>query len=178
MDREKSLPTSESLGVEGMLGLLGLAILLIAAVVWSARGPRAEKTDFAFTYMGATILHREEAARLYDRDFQVQTRESLFVDPNPLLYQHPPFEALLLSPLARYPFRTAYLIWGVLNVVAWVLTVLALRPCCHWPRQDLAYICLWPLFAPLGVSLFQGQSSLLVLAFVAGGFLLLRKDRD
>jgi len=178
MHSERPLPTSASLGVEGMLGLLGLAILLIAAVVWSARGPRAEKTDFAFTYLGATILHQGQATRLYDRDFQVRTRELLFVDPNPLLYQHPPFEALLLSPLARYSFRTAYLIWGLLNVIAWVLTVLALRPYCHWPQQDLAYIWLWPLFAPLGVSLFQGQSSLLVLGFITAGFLLLKKARE
>jgi hypothetical protein len=174
---EKPLP-SRSLGVEGMLGMLGLSILLVAAVIWTATGPRAEKTDFAFTYMGATILHRGQADRLYDRDFQVQTRESLFVDPNPLLYQHPPFEAFLLSPLAKYPFRTVYLIWGLIGVVAWVLTLFALRPYCQWPQQDLAYICLWPLFAPLGVSLFQGQSSLLVLAFVSAGFVLLQKAKN
>src|SRR5690349_16247460 len=106
MHSENPLPRHRNLGAEGIFGLLGLSILLAAAVVWTARGPRAEKTDFAFTYMGATIFHRGEAQRLYERDFQVQTRESLFVDPNPLLYQHPPFEAFLLSPLAKYPFRT------------------------------------------------------------------------
>jgi len=167
-----------SLGVEGMLALFGLSILLVTAVVWTAQGPRADKTDFAFTYMGATILHSGQADRLYDRAFQVQTRESLFLHPNPLLYQHPPFEALLLSPLAKYPFRTAYMTWGLLSVAAWVLTLLALRPYCQWPQQDLAYICLWPLFAPLGVSLFQGQSSLVVLAFIAAGFVLLKKSKE
>ena len=172
------MPKSTNLGVEGMFGLVGLTILLVAAVVWTARGPRTEKTDFAFTYMGATILHSGQAERLYDRDFQVQTRDALFVDPNPLLYQHPPFEAFLLSPLAAYSFRTVYLIWGLIGVVAWVLTLFALRPYCHWPQQDLAYICLWPLFAPLGVSLFQGQSSLLVLAFIAAGFVLLKKGKE
>lgn len=178
MRSKQPLPSNSNLGVEGLLGLLGLSILLIAAVLWTAHGPRAEKTDFAFTYIGATILHRGQAARLYDRDFQVQTRESLFVDPNPLLYQHPPFEAYLLSPLAKYPFRTVYLIWGMLGVAAWVLTLLALRPYCQWPKQDLAYVCLWLLFAPLGISLFQGQSSLLVLAFLAAGFVLLRKAHE
>jgi hypothetical protein len=102
----------------------------------------------------------------------------MFVNPNPLLYQHPPFEALLLSPLAKYPFRTAYLIWGLLSVAAWLLTLFALRPYCQWPQQDLAYICLWTLFAPLGVALFQGQSSLLVTAFIAAGFLILKNRKE
>src|SRR5579862_8045478 len=96
------------LGPEGKLGLLALAVLLVGGIVWSARGPRTEKTDFSLTYVGATIVEQGESAHLYDRSYQIKLRDSLFADPNPLLFEHPPFEALLLSPLARLSYRNAY----------------------------------------------------------------------
>src|ERR1700746_2883613 len=97
---------------DSTLALLGAAILLVSAVVWSAQSPRLEKTDFSLTYVGATIVHAGLGQRLYDVELQKHTRDSLFQHPNPLFFEHPPFEALLLSPLAALPFRTAYLVWG------------------------------------------------------------------
>ena len=38
----------------------------------------------------------------------------------PLIYEHPPFEALLMAPLGALPYKTAYLIWGLVNVVIWL----------------------------------------------------------
>lgn len=169
---------SSRLGVEGKLGLVILAILLLAEVLWSARGPNTEKTDFSLTYVGATILERGQAAQLYDRNTQIQVRDSLFADPNPLLFEHPPFEALLLSPLAKLPYRNAYLLWGVLNTAILLLLVVTLRPYCPWPTQDLVYVCLWPLFAPLGVALFQGQPSIIALAGYSAAYIQLKNQKD
>ena len=167
-----------NLGVEGNLGVLILAILLVGEIFWSARGPNAEKADFSLTYVGATILQRGQSAHLYEPSFQIKVRNSLFEDPNPLLFEHPPVEALLLSPLARLPYRTAYLLWGLLNVAVLLFLVIRLRAYLRWPTQDLGYVFLWPLFAPLGVALFQGQPSIIALAGFASGFVQLRKKRD
>jgi hypothetical protein len=53
-----------------------------------------------------------------------------------------------------------------------------MRPQLPVPLEDLAYVALWLLFAPLGVALFQGQSSVILLALYAAAFFLLRQDRE
>jgi Glycosyltransferase family 87 len=163
---------------EGTLGLLGVAILLAAVVIWSARGPNIEKTDFVLTYVGAHIVHQGLGARLYDINFQKQVRDSLFQHPNPLFYEHPPFEALLLSPLAALPFRMAYMLWGLFNVVVWLTLIFFMRPSFARPKEDLGYLALWVLFAPLAVGLYQGQSSLILLALYAIAFVKLRQEKE
>jgi hypothetical protein len=163
---------------EGTLGLLGVAILLAAVVVWSARGPNVEKTDFVLTYVGAHIVHQGLGARLYDINFQKQVRDSLFEDPNPLFYEHPPFEALLLSPLAALPFRMAYMLWGFFNVVVWLTLIFFMRPYLPRPKEHLGYLALWVLFAPLAVALYQGQSSLILLALYAMAFVKLQQEKE
>src|SRR5690242_588989 len=57
---------------DSTLGLVALAILLVAAVLWSANSPNAERTDFALTYVGAHIVHSGTGNRLYDTGLQVQ----------------------------------------------------------------------------------------------------------
>jgi len=160
------------------LGLLACAIMLIGAVLWSARGSHPEKTDFSVTYVGAYMVHKGLAARLYDLSLQSQIRDSLFQHPNPLVFEHPPFEALLLSPLAAFPYRTAYMIWGFVNVIVWLLLMIALRPHLPWPHDELAYFAAWLLFAPLGETVFQGQSSLLVLALFSVALVQLKRSRE
>jgi hypothetical protein len=162
---------------EATLGLFAAAVLLTGAVFWSAHSPNVEKTDFSLTYVGARIVHQDGGARLYDLSFQKQVRDSLFEHPNPLFYEHPPFEALFLAPLSIFPFRTAYMLWGLLNAAVWLTVMFFLRSFLPWPRENLGYICLWFLFAPLGVALFQGQSSILILACYAMAFIKLQQDR-
>src|SRR6266852_5861303 len=162
---------------DSTFGLLGSTILLFGAVLWCARSPGVEKTDFSLTYVGARIVHLGLGRHLYDLDLQEQVRDSLFQHPNPLFFEHPPFEALLLSPLAALPFRMAYMLWGFLNATVWLLLIFFMRPHLPAPWEDLAYVALWLLFAPLGVALYQGQSSLILLALYAAAFVLLRHNR-
>ena len=163
---------------DSTLALLAATILLVSAAIWCAHGPNAEKTDFSLTYVGARIIYQGLGHNLYDLTLQKQTRDSLFEHPNPLFFEHPPFEALLFSPLAVFSFRTAYLIWGLFNAVVWLFLIYFLRPHLPWPAEDLGYVSLWLLFAPLGVALYQGQSSLVLLALYAISFVCLKHRRE
>ena len=163
---------------DSTLGLLGTAILLVGAVLWSANGPHVEKTDFSLTYVGAYIVHSGQGGRLYDPELQKRIRDSLFAHPNPLFFEHPPFEAIVLSALAGFRFATVYVIWGFFNVAGWLATMFFLRRHLPWPREDLGYMALWLLFAPLLDGLYQGQSSLLLLALYALTFVQLKHQRE
>jgi Glycosyltransferase family 87 len=162
---------------ETLFTYLGAAVLVFAAVLWTANGPRLEKVDFSVTYLGARIVHEGRGAQLYDLDQQIKLRSSLYRDPNPLIYEHPPFEALLLSPLAGLPYKTAYLIWGFLNALIWLALPFLLRPFAPLPKQWTAYLALWLIFAPLGVALFQGQSSLILLLCYTLSYIFWRRDQ-
>jgi len=151
---------------------------LVGAVLWSAHGPNVEKSDFSLTYVATQIVHQGLGARLYDTSLQKEIQDSLFAHPNPLFFEHPPFEALLLSPLAAFPFRTAYMIWGLLNAAVWLSSIWLLRPYLPTPREDLGYLALWLLFAPLGVAMYQGQPSILLLAIYALTFTNLKRESE
>jgi len=157
---------------------LSVAVLLLGAVLWAATGPLTEKTDFVLTYLGAYMVHQGEGPKLYDVREQERVRNSLFKHPNPLIYEHPPFEALLFAPLAGLPFRWAYLIWGIVNAVIWLVLPYVLRPHAPVPKDVFGYFALWLLFAPLGVALFQGQTSLVLLLVYTATFLSLKRGHD
>ena len=158
--------------------LIATAILIFGAAVWCAHQPNVEKTDFSLTYVGARIVHQGQGHRLYDISLQKQSRDSIFQKPSPLLFEHPPFEALVFSPLANFSFRTAFLIWGIFNVTLWVLLMYSLRSYLPWPQEDLGYLVLWLIFAPLGVALYQGQSSIALLAVYAITYICLKHQHE
>lgn len=174
---DNSLPRLGTAFNDGMLALIAFAILLVGFAAWAARGPNAEKTDFALTYVGAHIVHEGDGRHLYDIGLQVRLRHSMFHDPSPLYFEHPPFEALALAPLAALPFRTVYLLWGLLNVAVLLGVVVGLRASLHWPSEDIGYLFLWMIFCPVLVAIYQGQSSIIVLGAYAAAFVLLKANK-
>ena len=169
--------TPETSWLETAVVTFAAAVLLFGAVLWTARGPRAEKIDFSVTYVGAWMVRHGQASNLYNLAEQMKVRNALFADPNPLVFEHPPFEALLLAPLAALPYRTAYLLWGLVNALIWLAIPFLLRPYAPVPKEPLGYFSLWFLFAPLGVALFQGQTSIALLLLYALTFISLKNHR-
>ena len=177
---EQAVPASKTrIGFnESTLALFGAAVLLIGAVLWADRGSLTEKTDFSVTYLGARMVHAGQGAKLYDLREQERMRTFLFEHPNPLIYEHPPFEALLFAPLSSLPYRTAYLIWGLGNALIWLVLPYMVRPYAPAPKDALGYLALWFLFAPLGVALFQGQTSLLLLLLYTLSFIQFKRGSE
>ena len=173
-----SVPISKPLNLERVAAVLGMAVILLGVLFWVDRPVTVEQTDFSVTYLGARMIYLGLGAKLYDLGEQHKLKASLLPHGEPLIYEHPPFEALLLAPLATLPYRTAYMLWGVMNAAIWLSLPWLLRRYAPVPREDLAYIALWILFAPLGITLFQGQSSLLMLLLYSLAFVAVQRGRD
>lgn len=163
---------------ETAIVLVAAAVLLVGAVLWAAQEPRIEKTDFTAMYLGARMVDDGLGAKLYDLSEQVKLRRSLFTHAEPLTFDHPPFEALFLAPLGGLRYIPAYLVWAFANALIWLLLPWILRPYLSVPRDSIAYFGLWLLFAPLGVTLYQGQSSLFLLMVFAFVYITLRRGQD
>lgn len=173
-----TLPEKKGLAFESHVVLLASAILLVSAVLWADRPPTVERTDFSVTYIGSRMVYLGLGPKLYDLGEQGKLKKVLLPDAEPLIFEHPPFEALLLAPLGALPYKTAYLIWGLINTAVWLMLPYLLRPYATTPRDDLGYLVLWLIFAPLGVALFQGQSSLIILLLYSLSFIELKAGRD
>lgn len=163
---------------ENIVALLAFAVLLVSVVFLADRPPINERTDFSVTYIGSRMVYQGLGPKLYDLAEQQKVKRLLLPDAEPLIYEHPPFEALFLAPLGALPYKTAYLIWGLINAAIWLMLPFILRPYAPAPRDDLGYLLLWLLFAPLGVTLFEGQSSLFLLLLYSITFIQLRGGRD
>ncbi|HWY22003.1 MAG TPA: glycosyltransferase family 87 protein [Candidatus Acidoferrum sp.] len=170
--------SAKALAFDGILAYLGLAVLLVSAVFWADHPPGMEKTDFSVTYIGSRMVYLGQGAQLYDLAAQRRLKAALLKDAEPLIYEHPPFEALLLAPLGALPYKTAYLLWGLINVAIWLSLPRLLRAYATAPRDELGYLALWVLFAPLGVALYQGQSSIVLLLVYILAFISLKQGRD
>jgi hypothetical protein len=174
----KSRTSGKNVKFEHLLALFACAVLLVSVVYLVDRPPINERTDFSVTYLGSRMVYLGLGAKLYDLSEQQKLKKPLLPDAEPLIYEHPPFEALLLSPLGALPYKTAYLLWGLVNVAIWLVLPYLLRPYISTPRDDAAYLLLWLLFLPVWAALFEGQSSLVMLLLYSINFIQLRRGRD
>lgn len=163
---------------EAVVALVAAAVMLFGAVLWADRTPGITQADFSVTYVGARMVHLGLGSRLYDLSAQKEIKDSLQIGGKTLIYEHPPFEAFLLSPLGALPYKTAYLLWGLLSALVWLLIPFFLRPYLPTPADNLSYSLLWLLFAPLWISLYVGQSSILMLLLYSVAFVLQKRGHD
>src|SRR4051794_26501814 len=101
---------------------------------------------------------------------------------NPEFYNnHPPFDMLLILPLALLSYYTAFLIWSGLAMICYGAIGLivsrelniALAP--HWVALMVGLALCWP---PFQEQMALGQWSLLIAASLIGCWALLRHGRD
>jgi hypothetical protein len=169
---------STAVTIETGTAFLAAVVLLLGALLWSDKEPQVQKTDFSVTYIGSRMVYLGLGPKLYDLAEQKKLKDSLLKNSDPLIFEHPPFEALLLSPLGALPYQTAYFIWGLINIAIWITLPWLLRPYAPVPKEPLAYFALWILFAPLGTAMYEGQSSLLVLLLYSLSFICLKRGKD
>jgi Glycosyltransferase family 87 len=133
--------------------------------------------DFAGPYTGAMILRGGHAGKLYHVSEQVRVQENLPGQPGMFLpYLYPPFQAVLLLPLTRLGYRSAYIGWGVINILLWLVARRLLTNAIALDPYRCLKLC--SLFFPVAVTIIQGQFSLIVLVSFVLTYSLLQQKRE
>ena len=143
--------------------------------------------DFAHLYGASLLVRGGAASRLYDYEIQANVQQQYVPRPNPLPFNHPPFELLLFIPLSFLPYLAAYFAWSVINLFLLAAIWHFLQPHLRGLSKGQQWLLVWVSVVPVMVTLVQGQDSLLLLflyalalrafqshrAFLAGGLLAL-----
>jgi len=165
--------------------LLGLLPFLFAAQLlsWLTFFPNALRghSDFRQLYVAGYMVRTGEALRLYEYSRQSQLQDSLVSsDERALPFIRPAYQALVFAPFTWFSYRTAYLIFLVINVLLLALIYRLLLA--DFVNLSSAWLGL-PVgimlaFYPISLALMQGQDSILLLALLAGALQFLRSERD
>lgn len=172
MHRTKHYTKTE---VRTALGLTAALLLTVVLANSFINDPRS--FDFFAVYAGGVIVRRGEASKLYDLKEQGQVQRE-FGRNELLVCAHPPFEIALFAPITKLNYRMAFILFGVINVLLWLLFQHILRPVSPFANQPYRYLMLCSLFLPLWATLMQGQMSLLLMIMFALTFVCLERHQD
>src|SRR4030042_6836515 len=109
--------------------LINISLILINTGVWflAAHQNLFIAADFTNSYTGFKMVLDGDGAKLYDLDLQARYQQEIMGNVNfesgLLPYLSPPIIALIFSPIAKFPIRTAYYIWtiGELGLLVWLI---------------------------------------------------------
>ena len=152
---------------------------------WRAKDDALKgSADFSIFYTAAKMIQHGQRAQLYDIDAQGRMESVLYpkvtTRGGTLIYDHPPFEALLYLPLAYVSYQVAYTLWVIFSILLLLLTLRLFWPYMKelkslWtPLPVLGVLCFFPVF----VDLLQAQDSALLLLFFTLVYISLKKGRD
>ena len=157
-----------------------LAVMWLIPAVFLSRYHIPEKADFGCFY-AAGLIARTDAPHLYDLTTQLKTQIHTVGPENGwTVFIQPPYEALPFMLLSLLPYKTAYLLYLVLNVALIIPCFLLARDeFSHFvdpwqPRPGLLFF----FFFPLLLALLQGQGSVRLLFFCCAAWYELERARD
>ncbi len=148
-------------------------VFLLMAVVIDPRN-----ADFTGYYMAGLIVREGNSAKLYDLREQARIQAQLFGRKNLLINPHPPFEALCFAALARLSYVKAYVLWGAINVLLWLLSQNLIWRHTPIPLHPNRYLLFCSLFLPLWGALVKGQTTVVLLALFSLTFVCLKRGQD
>jgi hypothetical protein len=135
--------------------------------------------DMMTFYTSGTMLRRGLQSKVYDETSQITYQRQLFGPSVPTeVNPHPPFETLIFVPLTYLPFPTAYVLWGLLNLILLGWSLYLLKPfATHFDTESRVTLALAGL-CPLISTLREGQDQILLVLVCVGAFICLKKRRE
>jgi hypothetical protein len=169
--------------------LLAAAFLWMAVLngimLWNTRAQiRQGYGDFASFYTAGTLVHRGQGRELYSLAAQWRVQQEFAakvkIRQGPLPYLRTPFEALLFSIFARWPFVTALLLWTALKLVLLAAIPFIVVRGRYWkesfPLWTTSILALGTF--PVFMDLLTGQDAVLLAFLFAVCFWQLATGRD
>ena len=175
---KRATPTPQPTPREIRIAIVFTAAVLLTVVFLKAANPDVRGSSFMAMYAAGRIVRVGHGSRLYDLAEQTRAEDAISKRPSLVAIVHPPFEALFFAPLAKLSYTKAYLVWGVINIVLWMLFAYLARSFAPVPRQTLRYMLLCFAFFPLWVILFDGQTTLVLLNLYFLVYLSLKRQND
>jgi hypothetical protein len=162
-----------------LMALFATGMLLLALGLRFKDPTDNGRADFMQFYVAGRILNEGPRSQLYNEDLQVSLREHLFGPKVPIdLYIHPPFEALIFSPLARLSYPAAFVLWDIANLFLVGAFLSLIKPFAPNFDTDCRLLLVLALLYPLISTFGEGQDSILLLFLYVSAFINLKKGRD
>jgi len=102
---------------------------------------RYYRSDALHLYAAAQIVMDGKGSRLYDIDLQQRYQAAMPKRFSELLpFNHPPYTAALIAPLARFPFLVLYLLFSLGQLAAYAFAIWMLHPWWgRWSRTEKTF---------------------------------------
>jgi hypothetical protein len=115
------MPGTSKLRILFLAAALGWMAIVNAVMLWNTRFQiQHGYGDFASFYTAGTQVRRGSGTDLYNHAAQWRVQQEfaagVTIRQSPLPYIRPPFEALLFSMFAAWPYPTALLLWTILKL--------------------------------------------------------------
>lgn len=171
-------PTARTFTVAAFsLALILQVFYFTLAYPIAVRGP----ADFSMLYVAGAMVRSGHGSDIYDLDSNTRFQEKM-VGPShgPVPFNHLAYEALLFIPISFLPYPYAYNVFLFLNIALLLISFIRFRTYTtslqrFWSKLPLAvFVC----FLPVGIALFQGQDSILLLALLISSFVAWEKGDD
>ncbi len=167
--------------------LIALASIVLAhyAQVWTVvPASLAPTSDFAGTYVAATLIRSGKAAEIYDApaERQALVASGAPVSHDNIPYENPPAAAVVTLPWALLDAGAAWRTWSLLQLALMVLSLLLVARSAPWPaplpRLSRVAIVLVALAGfGTGLLFLEGQWDGVSVLGLAAAYALWRRDR-
>jgi len=158
-----------------LLKVSSLLVLVLGLFIWAKLTLSYTKlpSDFVQDYLAGLALLK--GISIYGETFNLF---STLPAPGFVENFHPPFNALLFFPFALFEFSTAFILWSVISLVAYLLVVsLALKDA-PFPKTLKTFLfSISLLWYPFIFDIGTGNSSSVIVAAIYLGWLALKNNR-